>query len=209
MWKTRLEGLVNRTIVYFFPNGTMTEVSCELETHVQCNTDQHSFKNYMHRWLATTTQIAPFMYDTIMSVLRTSAEAAVKSCVDGVDNGNGVSTATCGFRWTTGTYDGDTGAGPQMNVLGALISMLVAADANSSSAIGSPVTNSTGGTSQGNANAGTQPDVLQPLTPIYTGDKVGAAILTTVVMGLMISMVIWISTDWFEGMFNYKNIGTS
>lgn len=205
MWEERLRGLVNRTIVYFFPNDTATEVSCELPTNVQCNTDQHSFKNYLHRWMATTTQIAPIVYDQIMDVLRTSAAAAVQSCTDGVDNGNGVSTATCGFRWTTGAYDGSTGAGQQMNVLGALISMLVATQSNSSSAIGGPVTNSNGGNSTGDPNAGTEPDVLRPLQPVYTRDKVGAGILTTVLMGTLLAMVVWINTECFETISSSRN----
>lgn len=210
MWEERLHGLVNRTIVYFFPNGTATEVSCELPPPqaVQCNTDQHSFKNYLHRWMATATQVAPIVRDQVAAVLRTSAAAAVRSCVD-------EETATCGFRWTTGAYDGSTGAGQQMNVLGALLSMLVVAagdDASGAaggegvSGVGAPVTGSTGGNSTGDVNAGTQPDVLRPLRPVYVRDKVGAAILTTVLMGSLISMVVWINTEWLEGVLGYKNL---
>lgn len=44
-----------------------------------------------------------------------STAAAILSCMD-VDNGNGVSHATCGFRWTAGGDDGNMGAGQQMNV---------------------------------------------------------------------------------------------
>lgn len=184
---------MNTTIDYFFPNGTATEVSCELPTLVQCNTDQHSFKGYLHRWMATTAQIAPVVADQITATLRTSAAAAVTSCTDGVDNGNGVSAATCGFRWTTGAYEGPPGAGQQMNVLGALISMLVLAEPDKGAA---PVTNATGGTSAGNPNAGSEPDIgLAPLGPVETKDRVGAGILTTVVMSSLLAMVVWISSD--------------
>lgn len=191
-------------MTYFFPNDTATEVCCELVDHVQCNTDQLSFKGYLHRWMATTTQIAPVVYDQVFQILKTSATAAITSCGDGVDNGHGVSTATCGFRWNMGSYDGNTGAGQQMNVLGALVSMLVAAEPQKAAP---PVTNSTGGTSVGNSNAGNQPNILQPPAPVATKDQVGAGLLTALVMTSLLSMVVWINTEWFEAAVVHKGSG--
>ncbi|CAN8101808.1 unnamed protein product [Discula destructiva] len=198
LWGGRLQGLVNRTIAYFFPEGIAIEPSCELSDKVQCDTDQLSFKGYVHRWMATTAQIAPIVYDPIMKVLKTSAAAAAKSCAD-VANGNGVSTATCGFRWTTGAYDGPSGAGQQMNALGALTSLLVAVDPQSAVP---PLTNSTGGTSVGNSNAGGKPRLMRKLAPITTKDRVGAGILTAVVLVILATGVIWMSTEVFESWFS-------
>ncbi len=57
----------------------------------------------MHRWLAQTTQMAPFIHDTIMAALRTSAAGMVQSC-----NSDG----TCGFRWNTGALRRHDGRRP-------------------------------------------------------------------------------------------------
>ncbi|KUI61650.1 Mannan endo-1,6-alpha-mannosidase DCW1 [Cytospora mali] len=195
IWRERLQGLVDQTILVFFPDGPAVERSCEATT-IQCTTDMKSFKGYLHRWMASAAQVAPIVSDQIMAVLKNSTVAAVQSCVNGVDNGNGVSDATCGFRWTTGDYDGDTGAGQQMNVLAALTSLLIEVEPHR---VGGPVTNSTGGTSQGNPDAGSEPSFMRPTPPPSTGDKAGAAVLTA---GLLISMVmtlVWMSSDWLEG----------
>lgn len=144
-----------------------------------------SFKGYSHRFLAQTTQMAPIVHDTIMAVLRTSAQAAVKSC-----NADG----TCGFRWTTGSYDGNTGAGQEMNALGALLSILV-----DDHAVTRPFTNTTGGTSQGNPDAGSDPDVFQAASPVTQGDRAGASILTVLVLVAMATMMVWMSSAGTEG----------
>lgn len=155
-----------------------------------------SFKGYLHRWMANTAQLAPFVHDQIMETLRNSTAAAIKSCTDGVDNGNGVSTATCGFRWTTGEYDGDTGAGQQMNVLGALTSLLVDLQRDE---ISGPVTNSTGGTSVGDPNAGEEPDYMKPAPPPEAKDKAGAAIITSLMLIAMLGVLGWMNSNRFEG----------
>ena len=114
-----------------------------------------------------------------MPLLRSSTEAAVKQCTGG-DNGR-----MCGFHWSTGQFDGKTGAGQQMNVLAALSSLLVAQTSG-------PLTNATGGTSQGNPNAGVETiNLLERFAPITTGDKAGAAILTMLTIGLGAGM-FWI-----------------
>jgi mannan endo-1,6-alpha-mannosidase len=189
-WKERLDGLVNRTINVFFANGPAVEVSCELEDRISCKTDMLSFKGYLHRWMAQTTQLAPHLKDVIMPVLKTSTAAAIKSCAGG-DNGR-----QCGFRWTTGAFDGMLGAGQQMNVLAALTSLLVDQQTLS---IPPPVTNSTGGTSQGDPNAGKGPDPLAPLAPITTADRAGAGIVTCLILAGLLSALGWLSTDVLEG----------
>ncbi|KAI0197173.1 glycoside hydrolase family 76 protein [Xylaria flabelliformis] len=145
-WKKILDGLVQRTIDVFFPDGVATEVACE-PSH--CNTDMTFFKYFLHRSLASTMKVAPYTTSLIQPVLKTSAQAAVESCTGG-DN-----KRMCGLVWSA--HDNNhTGAGPQMSVLGALLSLLpveTAANAsNSSSSTGNSGTNnattSTAGSSQ-------------------------------------------------------------
>lgn len=146
-----------------------------------------SFKGYLHRWMASTTQLAPFTRDAILPVLKKSTAAAVKSCSGGT-NGR-----TCGFRWTTGGYDGLTGAGQEMNVLAALSSLLIG-ELN----IGAPVTNSTGGTSKGDYGAGGKASVFTVFAPITTADRAGAGILTMIMAASLLAAVVWMTTTVSE-----------
>ena len=149
-----------------------------------------SFKGYLHRWLASTAQVAPFTYSSIMPALKKSTAAAVKSC-SGQPTGH-----TCGFRWTTGSYDGNTGAGQQMNALAALTSVLL-----DQLQISDPVTNSTGGTSKGDSSAGGEPTDFKTFGAITTADKAGAGIITTMLIVGVISGVLWISRGWSEASY--------
>jgi mannan endo-1,6-alpha-mannosidase len=124
--------------------------------------------------------MAPFIHDTVMTVLRTSTQGAVNSC-----NPDGI----CGFVWNTGSYDGDTGAGQQMNALGALVSLLVDEEL-----VSGPFTSSTGGTSQGNSAAGSDSSVIPPPTPVESRDRAGAGVLTAVVLIGMVSMMLWMTS---------------
>ncbi|KAK3942307.1 glycoside hydrolase family 76 protein [Diplogelasinospora grovesii] len=180
VWKDRVTNLLDATIKVFFPNDIAFEVACE--EHMSCTTDMLSFKGYLHRWMATITQIAPFTADTILPVLQTSADAAVSTCTGGAN------ARTCGFKWSTKAYDGTYGAGQQMDVLGAVSSLLIG-QANA------PVTNDTGGTSVGNPNAGSQSDTFNnPVAPPTTGDKAGASILTLLILGAAVGTFGWMST---------------
>ena len=167
----------------FFPEGVAIELPCELPSGNHCDTDELSFKSYLHRWLATVTQVAPFTRDQILPVLKNSTTWAVKTCTGG-SNGR-----QCGFTWSTGVFDA-TGAGQQMSVLGALSSVLISMEQ-----VGDLVTNTTGGTSKGNPSAGQNPNVLQPLTPLGPGDKAGAAILTILLLTFMTSILAWMGMD--------------
>ncbi|POS75999.1 glycosyl hydrolase family 76 [Diaporthe helianthi] len=179
-WKARVQGLLDATIKVFFPNNIAYEVACE--EHMTCTTDMLSFKGYVHRWLATMTQIAPFTHDQIMTVLETSTEAAIKQCT------GGSSGTECGFQWSSGTFDNSVGAGQSMNVLGAVSSLLVAS-------VAAPVTNSSGGTSVGNNNAGSSSDsFMGDPRPPTTGDKAGASILTILVLAGAAGTFGWMST---------------
>lgn len=181
MWKQRVQDLLTATIKVFFPDNIAYEVSCE--QHMTCTTDMLSFKGYDHRWMAQTTQLAPFTHDTIMDVLKTSAEAAIKQCT-GSSSGR-----QCGFQWSSGAFDNSVGAGQQMNVLGAVMSLLVDSGASA------PVTNTTGGTSVGNNNAGSSSDnFLGSSQPATTGDKAGASILTILILVSAAGTFGWMST---------------
>lgn len=191
-WEAEINGLVNGTIRVFFPDGVAHEPACE--DVGTCTSDMLSFKGFVARWMAQTTQLAPFTRATILPVLQSSAQAAAKTCTGG-DSGR-----MCGFKWHQDTWDGTVFAGNQMNVLATLSSLLVSSEGLASAEGGSggaPVTNSTGGTSTGDAAAGYGDD--RPWedvqTPITTADKAGAGILTVVVLGLFTAGSVWVSLD--------------
>lgn len=158
----------------------MYEVACE--TNGKCDTDQMSFKAYLSRWMAATTKMAPFTYDAVMAKLNPSAAAAALQCSGG-DSGR-----TCGLKWTDGaTWDGTYGVGQEMSALEVIQSNLIGQ-------VSGPVTNTTGGTSQGNNNAGTSSSSSTTgvsTSPVSTGDRVGAGFLTTVVLVGVLGGMWW------------------
>jgi mannan endo-1,6-alpha-mannosidase len=177
-WQVRVNGMVQGLDVFFPENNIMQEVACE--NNGKCDVDQHSFKAYLARWMAATTKMAPFTFDTIMAKLAPSAQAAAQQCSGG-DNGR-----TCGSKWTMGaTWDGSYGVGQEMAALEVIQSNLIAQ-------VAGPVTNTTGGTSKGKNAAGTK----SKSSPVSTGpttevDKVGAGFVTTIVLLCFIGMVWW------------------
>ncbi|KAI1081503.1 glycoside hydrolase family 76 protein [Whalleya microplaca] len=179
-WQQRVNSLLDATLKVFFPNSIAFEIACE--EHMTCTTDMLSFKGYDHRWMATMTQIAPFTSDKILPVLQKSTQAAVNQCTGGDDG------RTCGFGWASGAFDHSVGAGQTMNVLGAVSSLLIGKAK-------APVTNSTGGTSGGNPDAGAGSDSFNNKpAPITTGDRAGAGILTALVLAIAIGTFSWMST---------------
>ncbi|KAI5865725.1 mannan endo-1,6-alpha-mannosidase [Durotheca rogersii] len=178
-WKVRIDGLIDRMIEVFFPGGVAYEPSCE---GAKCNTDMKSFKGYMHRWMGNTMQLVPHTREKIYPVLKTSVANAVKQCSGG-PNGR-----FCGFHWTTGVFDGEIGAGQQMNVLGALLSLLAPDSAP-------PLTNATGGTSRGDVNAGSDEPVLPTFATVTVADRAGAGILTALLIAGSLSAFAWMSID--------------
>ncbi|KAI1170457.1 glycoside hydrolase family 76 protein [Nemania sp. FL0916] len=167
-WEDRVNGLIDATFRVFFPNNTAYEVACE--QHMTCTADMLSFKGYLHRWMATTTQIAPFSAKKILPVLQHSAQAAVNQCT-GPPNGR-----TCGFSWSSGVFDNSVGAGQTMDALAAVSSLLIGQSR-------SPVTNADGGTSVGDPNAGIgSGSIGDDLPPIATKDRAGAGVVTAVII---------------------------
>ncbi|CAI6097604.1 unnamed protein product [Clonostachys chloroleuca] len=178
-WKDRVNKLTDHGIATFFPDNVAYEPTCE--DYLSCTTDMKSFKGYLHRWYATATKVAPFITDKVLPVLRLSTEAAITTCTGGALG------RQCGFDWKNRTFDNNIGAGQQMNVLGALSSLLINNTAG-------PVSADTGGTSQGNPNAGSKSDDFRPTPkPVTAGDRAGAAILTILVVGAATALFIWIS----------------
>ncbi|PHH65573.1 hypothetical protein CDD81_2008 [Ophiocordyceps australis] len=179
LWKNRLERLIDRGLQTFFQEGIAVEVSCE--TVNTCTTDMLTFKGFVHRWYSVIMQLAPFTAAKIKPVLKKSADAAIRQCT-GADLGR-----QCGFKWATGTYDGKTGAGQEMSVLGAVSSQLI-------DFAKPPVTADSGGTSAGNPDAGANGDDFQThKRPITAGDKAGASILTLLVLGSACGVFGWMS----------------
>jgi len=182
VWEDRITSLLDATLKNFFPKDIMYEVPCEGRKGA-CSTDMLSFKGYVHRWLAVTTQVAPFTREKILPVLQKSTEAAVKQCTGG-DSGR-----ACGFYWSGGSYvdvavDGTSGAGEQMNVLAAVSSLLIE-DAEP------PATNSTGGISKGDPNAGKDSHDNPEPKPLTTADRAGAGILTFLVLASGLGTFVW------------------
>lgn len=186
-WRTRVEGLLNGSQV-FFPaehgGNIMVEIACEPQ--LTCNNDQPSFKAYLSRWMAATTQIAPFTVNFIQPKLHASAQGAAGQCSGGA-SGN-----TCGRMWYKNTWDGKTGVGEEMSALSVI-------QANLISKVPGPVSANNGGTSKGNPAAGGGGDnAVKYNDPsankrISIGDKAGAGILTALVLGSLVGGVWWIS----------------
>ncbi|KAL8990895.1 MAG: hypothetical protein Q9177_000549 [Variospora cf. flavescens] len=186
-WRTHTDGLLKGTQLFFpaqFGGNIMQEVACEPQG--SCNNDQPSFKAFLSRWMAATTQIAPFTANTIMPKLRASAQGAAKQC-SGAPNGG----TTCGRTWNTATWDGRIGIGEQMSALSVIQSNLI-------SKVAAPVTADKGGTSKGNPSAGTGPARTVEFDAVLTrqvtmADKAGAGILTALVLGGLLGSTWWIS----------------
>ncbi|KAL0260511.1 hypothetical protein SLS55_004200 [Diplodia seriata] len=167
-WHDRLAGIIQGLDVFTKNNQVLEEVACE--ANGKCNIDQRSFKAYISRWMAATTKVAPWTTDILQPVMTASRQAAVSTCTGG-DDGN-----QCGLRWTTGAFDGSTGVGEQMAVLEVMGTALIAN-------VAGPLTNKTGGTSQGNPSAGSNSQKTPTSAdPISTGDKAGAGFLTAVIL---------------------------
>lgn len=210
-WKNRITHLLSTLIFDFFPNGIMTEL-CEVPG--KCNNDELTFKAYLSRWMAMTTQMAPFTSDTIMPVLMSSATAAMEQCSGTFFPNN------CGLRWSqNATWDGSNGPGQQMAALEVLLGTIIKKQS-------APLTNSTGGTSASNPNAGFNGSAVDPgsiVTPATHGDKVGAWFLTVVFIMASVAGCYFLWSPSFElrgnlyngaaggsrGLFSSMNFGSS
>ncbi|KAJ9623277.1 hypothetical protein H2203_006217 [Taxawa tesnikishii (nom. ined.)] len=180
VWYQRTQAIFNATNVFFTTNPPMVmyEVACEPSNN--CDVDQLSFKAYLARWMAASTKVAPWLYNQVQPYLAASAAAAAKSCSGGTDG------VTCGTKWNLGQWDGTYGVGQQMCALEVIQSNLI-------HTVRGPVTNSTGGTSKGNPNAGTGGDSnpAAPSSRITTGDRAGAGIITAIILVGLLGGAWW------------------
>lgn len=116
-WKDALDGLLNRTLSVFFPDGILTEIACEAQG--TCSTDMRAFKGLLAQRLVKTIQVAPYTFPTIQPLLLSSAQAAAKAC----------SETTCQLSWNgKQSGDGQGGVGEQLDAL-SVVQALLAQDA--------------------------------------------------------------------------------
>ncbi|VUC27331.1 unnamed protein product [Clonostachys rosea] len=115
-WQDRVQKFTDSILSKFFPSGIAYEPACE--THETCSVDQVTFKGITIRWLAAVSQLAPFTADKILPVLKTSAEAAAKSCT----------SSSCNFSWNDTSVEGpkSSGIGERLNALAAFSNLLIA-----------------------------------------------------------------------------------
>ena len=216
IWRDRLTLLLNGMDTYFVKsagsdnttgkpapeNGTiMVEPSVEYNPRPTKDQDQPAFKGFTSRWLAITTQMAPFTGAFIWPRLIDSAMAAAGQCTGtAFIQVNQQPGTSCGRKWYQTTWDGYSGLGEHMSALSIFQSMLI----NNTKP---PLTAMGGGISIGNPDAGGYGDGRNtgpgPLTfvnftdaglykVIGNGDRVGAGIVTAVMIIGTIAGVIWI-----------------
>lgn len=164
----------------------MVERACELSDRLLCNVDQHSFKGYLLRSLATAALMAPdLVREPIIKTFKTNIEGVIDSCL---------ADGTCGYRWNVGKYDGDVDNGPagqEMSALAAFSTYLITEE----QAVFKPlVTNSTGGESRGNPNAGEKPATLLSMSELTGKDKAGAGVLTAFVVCSILGTYFFLAT---------------
>lgn len=147
------------------------------------------FKAYLARWMAASTKVAPFLSSLVQPYLAASALAAAQSCTGGTDG------VTCGTNWfpnatssspTTVTWDNTWGVGQQLCALEVIQSNLI-------TKVRGPLTNTTGGTSEGDDAAGgsgtKDPTAMSKITQ---ADRAGAVIVTIIVLAGWLGGLIWL-----------------
>ncbi|KAI0108652.1 glycoside hydrolase family 76 protein [Nemania sp. FL0031] len=180
VWEQRLQGIMKRTVDHFFNNSIPVELPCEPAN--QCDVDQQSFKGYLMRWMAASSQMAPFTFDTLMPLVQSSAAAAALQCSGSppASQYRGDPGTACGFKWTQqSNFDGLVGVGEQMSALSAIQYTLV----KKAEVSKAPVTATSGGTSVGNVNAGAATASKLPTAgPVTMAERVAAGFATTAVL---------------------------
>ncbi|SCU82326.1 LANO_0B05842g1_1 [Lachancea nothofagi CBS 11611] len=179
IWETRLTQLLGGSTDFFFKDQIMYEATCQ--DSKTCNNDQRSFKSIFSRMLALTSTIAPFTAETIDPLMEASALGAAKSCTGGSDG------HTCGTNWQLGSNDGQYGLGEQACALEVMQSLLIHQRP-------APYSANDGGSSVGDSNAGlnkSTTNVLHSDLTITHKDKVGAAIITAVVIAVIVGGAVW------------------
>ena len=215
-WRSRIDSLLDNINIFFRkqiganPNSVMpptgdilSEVTCETTAQPSCNADQPAFKGFLARWMAVTTQLAPYTAPRIMPLLAASAKAAAAVCTGQAD---GMTVGTvCGRRWYQNVWDGKWGVGEQMSAMSVFQNNLIGSQPP-------PLTATKGGTSKGDPGAGgnapgsgafDDSQSWDPINsrPIRTGDKVGAGVLTAAAVSGMMLGTLWMvhgEAGWFS-----------
>ena len=177
-----MEGLLKTTYANFFPaqygGNIVTDFSCEIPKN--CDGNQVLFKGFLTSWFAFIIAFFPDQKDTILPKLQGSAVGAAKQCSGGDDGKH------CGERWYQSTWDGTSGIGQQIAAVSVFSANLITQKSQA------PLTSNTGGTSQGDPNAGADPNKSPvDLKPITTGDRAGAGILTGLFLGGWMGALTW------------------
>ena len=216
-WHSRINLLLDNINIFFRkqvganPNSIMppgggqilAEVTCETSKMPTCNADQTAFKAFLARWMAVTTQLAPFTTPRIMPLLAASANAAAAVCTG---QAQGMKKGTvCGRRWYQNVYDSQYGVGEQMSAMSIFQNNLIANQPP-------PFTAKKGGKSKGDPGAGGNAPgsgtsdgsySWDPINskPIGIGDKAGAGVLTAVSVSGMVFGSLWLvhaEGAWFS-----------
>ncbi|KAI0172161.1 glycoside hydrolase family 76 protein [Hypoxylon sp. FL1284] len=165
-WKDRVDGIVTATLETFFPKAIAYEPACEKLGN--CDSDMTFYKGILHRALGWTAQLAPHTADMILANLKASAKAAVAQCTGGTTG------RQCGYHWDGGRYDKTSGAGQQLSVLSALVSILPAQAAAPADGSGS----ANGTASEGQTSDQDTHDSLGAKAGASMGALVGAMLLS-------------------------------
>ena len=162
----------------------LSESADEWQTPQNVDLDDPSFKAYTIRWMAVAAQLVPSVHDTIMTIIKASAQGAAGQCIGTSPTQAQAWTVGpydgknwCGRRWYQTTWDGHNELGAQMSAMSIFANSLLDSSAP-------PLTANNGGNSKSDPTAGTG-SAQSPLPLIYTrsisaGDRIGAAILSVV-----------------------------
>ncbi|GME72688.1 unnamed protein product [Ambrosiozyma monospora] len=179
-WATEVDRYVNGMSIFLNSSNNNILYEQQCQEAGKCSNDQRSFKSIFSRCMAATAKLVPKHTDYFMKIIDASAEGAAKSCSGGSDG------VTCGINWSYGGWDGWYGLGEQMTALEIIQSTLLM-DREAA------YSNETGGSSEGNAEAGldTKDYSNKNEFEVSQKDKTGAAILTTVVLVIFLMLAVW------------------
>ena len=181
IWLDRLSGIYNGFESTFVnaSTGAIYEHMCQESGN--CNNDQRSFKSIVSRCLGQTAVLVSSYTDKVMTIINKSASGAASSCSGGSDG------HTCGINWSYGSWDGWYGLGEQISALEVIQNTLVLQ-------VSPPLTNSTGGTSEGDVNAGmtSRETSNKNEITVTSKDKAGAGVLTAIVLIIFVAISTWV-----------------
>ncbi|KAK3678993.1 hydrolase 76 protein [Recurvomyces mirabilis] len=202
-WNSAVFALLINANSTFAPNGTLIEVACEMNDN--CSTDQLAFKGILIRGLAAVRDLtydnnlthganatapqspAGSVHGLVNGILQTSAKGAATACSGG---GSGTD---CGSSWTSGSYDGSSGLGQELNALEVILANMPAKaikNVNSTAAVssGNGTSSSSGGGGSNNSSTGTSPASTSSSSAVpktSTNEAAGRLLSTT---GLLVSL---------------------